>query len=524
MASEIVNHVVIVGGGTAGWLTAANLAKRLDSGSEGAVKVTLVESPDIKTIGVGEGTWPTMRKTLSNIGLDEGEFMRTCHATFKQGTKFVNWKNAPAGKPGTGNDIAYYNLFSSIYDPADFNLGPYWALGLAGEERAYADAVSTQGEVCKLGLAPKKITTKAYDGLQSYAYHLDAGKFAELIRDHAVNNLGVNHLLANVKHVKQDADGFIVAIETDAHGTIEGDFFVDCTGFKCLLLGETLGIPFHSIGDRLLTDYAVTIQAPYETEDTPIPCTTISTAQTAGWIWDISLSSRRGTGYVYSSKHIDHEEAEKTLREYIGEKAEGLDARKIKMDIGYREKFWHKNCLAIGLSAAFVEPLEASAIFLIEAASNMLADQFPRSRHLMPLVEKKFNESFTFRWQKTIDFLKMHYYLSQRSDSDFWRDNKDLSTVPDSLLASLEHWKHHPISQYDFAHVYEPFPQESYQFILYGMGFKQDLQYNASSFAMREKAKEYFSNVQKYSSQIVKELPTHRELINKVYQYGFQAV
>ena len=520
MNPNLINQVVIVGGGTAGWLTAANLAKQLNSKSSESVQVTLVESPDIKAIGVGEGTWPTMRKTLANIGLDEGEFMRCCHATFKQGTKFVNWKNIAAD----GSDVVYYNLFSSIYDPADFNLAPYWALGHAGESICYSDSVSTQGKVCELGLAPKKITNKPYEGLQSYAYHLDAGEFAEILSKHTVENLGVKHLQANVKKINIDNEGYISSIDTDAHGCVKADFFVDCTGFKSLLLGEALEIPFRSISDTLLTDYAVTIQAPYETEDAALPCVTQSTAQTAGWIWDISLSSRRGTGHVYSSNHIDHDAAEQTLRDYLGPSSDSLDARKIKMDIGYREKFWHKNCLAIGLSAAFVEPLEASAIFLIEAASNMLADQFPRSRDAMHLVEKKFNESFNFRWQKTIDFLKMHYFLSQRTDSEFWKENKDLATVPDSLLASLEHWKCHPISRYDFAHVYEPFPQESYQFILYGMGFKQDLQYNASSFAMREKAIEYFNNVQKYSEQIVKELPKHRELINKVYKYGFQAV
>lgn len=514
-----IEQVVIVGGGTAGWLTACTLAKNLASTQPGAIQVCVVESPDIPTIGVGEGTWPTMRRTLENIGLDETEFIRECSATFKQGSQFINWKQSA----NTDQPHAYYNLFSSIYNPADFNLAPYWALGHAGSDITYANAVSAQGVACDRGLAPKKITTRSYDAVQSYAYHLDAGKFAELLKRHATEKLGVRMVAANVTQVNSDEDGFITDVDTKEHGKLSGQLFVDCTGFRSLLLGDALQIPFKDVNDVLLTDTAMAVQVPYASKDADIACVTKATAQEAGWIWDIGLQNRRGVGHVYSSAHISDEKAEQQLRTYCDDLSGELSVRKIKMRVGYREKFWHKNCVAIGLSAAFVEPLEASAIFLVEAAGNMLSDLFPRTRRAMAHTEKKFNNSFRFRWDKTIDFIKLHYYLSSRQDP-FWRENKQSETVPDSLLEKLDAWSQHPISKYDFSDTNEPFPHESYQYILHGMGFEQSLQSSAPTFAQVAQAKMYFANVVKATEHICRDLPSHRSLIDKVCQYGFQKI
>ena len=220
--SELINDIVVVGGGTAGWITACNLAKHLNIKSDYSFTVTLIESADIPTIGVGEGTWPTMRKTLSNLGIDEAEFMRECNATFKQGTKFVNWRDVP--KNGVNNH--YYNLFSSHIDPAHFNLAPYWLLGEAKSGISYPDAVSVQEQICEHGLAPKKITTKAYDGNVGYAYSLDAGKFGKMLKRFAIENLGVKHLQGNVLKANLDEGGYIVSVDTDTQGVLKGDFFV----------------------------------------------------------------------------------------------------------------------------------------------------------------------------------------------------------------------------------------------------------------------------------------------------------
>ncbi|MFT5758267.1 MAG: tryptophan halogenase [Alteromonadaceae bacterium] len=519
MKNENIKHVIVVGGGTAGWLTAANLAKKFNSVDAQAIQVTLIESPDIPTVGVGEGTWPTMRKTLAKLGISEATFLTRCNASFKQATKFVNWQQAAKN----GIDNSYYHLFTSINDPLEFNLAPYWKLGAIGENKSYADTISMQAAICELGLAPKLITNKEFEGLQNYAYHLDAGLFTDLLREHSTQKLGVKHISANVTDVNLDDDGFIDSINTDTAGIISGGFFVDCTGFKSLLIGDALKVPFKSISDTLLSDHAVTIQVPYESAEAMISSSTISTAQEAGWTWDIGLSNRRGTGYVYSSAYSSHERAEQVLRQYIGPQADQLEARLIKMNVGYREKFWHKNCFAIGLSAAFVEPLEASAIFLIEASANMLSELFPRDRQGMLAVEKKVNKSFKFRWDKTIDFIKMHYFLSKRTEP-FWQANKELSTVPNSLIESLERWQHQLLTSYDFDNVYEPFPLDSYQYVLYGMGFEQDLTFNKSAYTMVELAKQHYERVQMLTPKIQNELSENRALLKKIAQYGLAKI
>ncbi|MEW6990202.1 tryptophan halogenase family protein [Colwelliaceae bacterium 6441] len=517
--STPINEIIIVGGGTAGWLSACNLAKQLNVKNDDSFNLTLIESPDIPTIGVGEGTWPTMRKTLSKLGISEADFMTECNATFKHGTKFVNWRKTPKN----GSSEYYYNLFTSYIDPAEFNLAPYWNMGLAEQGKSYPDSVSMQEQICQHGLAPKKITTAEYDGIVNYAYSLDAGKFGQLLKRLAINELGVTHISANVEKVNLDNDGYISSVETDTCGVINGDFFVDCTGTKSLLIGETLQIPFKSFNNTILTNSAVFMQVPYKTSNAPIVPCTVSTAHECGWTWDIGLTTRRGVGYVYSDKYCTHERAEEVLREYIGEQAEGLTATRVGVNVGQREKSFHKNCLALGMAAAFIEPLEASAIFLMEAGSNMLADLFPRDRESLAQVEQTFNHSFNYRWSKTVDFIKMHYYLSERDDSDFWRDNRELNTVPETLQASLAHWQHHPISKYDFPHTFEPFAMESYQFVLYGMNnaikFKND-----GSFGEKEKAMKLFDNISTTTAIALKELPNHRELLDKISEYGLSKV
>ncbi len=518
-----VRSIVILGGGTAGWITAAKLAKQLNlreqpQSRERQYRITLVESPDIPIIGVGEGTWPTMRRTMSELGIDEADFIRECGATFKQGTRFVNWKQ----EAEKGGENHYYHLFSSIYDPADFNLAPYWLAGAAGG-LSYASAVSAQGRVCEQGLAPKLVTTRQYDGIMSYAYHLDAGKFSQFLARYAVETLGVAHCRANLQRVILAESGDIAVLELDTGERLEGDLFVDCSGFRSLLLGGELGVGFNSVSDVLLTDSAIAIQMPYASEDAPIPCLTSSTAQESGWIWDISLQNRRGTGHVYSSAHMSEDEAEATLRCYLGPGAEALDARFLKMNIGYRERFWHRNCVAIGLSAAFVEPLEASAIFLVEAAANMLVEMLPDDRVSMSYVCDTFNESFLFRWQKTIDFIKMHYVLSEREGA-FWRDNRLPESVPQSLAEQLAYWKSHPVSKYQFASAFEPFPQESYQYVLYGMQGDKYAEALRAGLPRMEEAKARFSQVNKITESVVKELIPHRELVNNVIRYGIPKV
>ena len=502
--------VVIVGGGTAGWITACILAKSFNT-LDGGINVVVIESPDIPTIGVGEGTWPTMRRTLEKIGVDEGEFIKQCQATFKQGTQFRNWKSSTSNHQ-------YYNLFSSIFDPSEFNLAPYWMLGRAKEGQTYAEAVSSQGLLCQRGLAPKKITSRSFEAIQSYAYHLDAGEFSKFLKRHAQEVLGVQFLAANVLEAKLDQMGNLTSVVTDRGGSIHGDFFIDCTGFKALLIEGTLGVEFNELGDVLPNDRAVAMQVPYSHPDEEPNCVTLSTAQSSGWIWDIGLQNRRGVGYVYSSDFCSDDNAEKTLRRYLGANSDDVDCRVIPMRVGRRKKFWHKNCLAIGLSAAFIEPLEASAIFLIEAAANMFADLYTGDQRSLESTAKMFNRSFDFRWSRTIDFIKLHYVLSEREDA-YWHAVRCPSMIPDSLKECLELWKTRPVSRYDFSDINEPFPFESYQYVLYGMEkFPHDL--SQSRFRLLAEAEQRFNQVEKAKRIIADGLPSHRELLTKICQYG----
>ncbi|MCF6194954.1 MAG: tryptophan 7-halogenase [Kangiellaceae bacterium] len=519
--TKIVDRVLIVGGGTAGWLTAGILSKQLNSTQSSSVKVTLVESPNIPIMGVGEGTWPNLRSTLQSLGIDEGEFMRECDATFKQGTEFVNWM-----LPKDRETHHYYHPLSAVFHAAyDFNLAPYWLLGDAGN-KSYDLAVSSQANVCYQGLAPKKITTPAYEAIQNYSYHLNANKFAAFLARHCVEKLGVEHLVANVTNAHLDEDGFIESVTTDVENiqTIKAGFFVDCSGSRSILMGDALDVSWKGIENIIFNDTALAVQVPYPDKKTPIVTHTIATAFDSGWTWDIGLHNRRGTGYVYSSNHVSEQKAENILRKYINQPNEELDIRKIKLNLGYREKFWDKNCVAIGMSAVFIEPLEASAIFLIDAGAHMLAEQFPRTREAMQWVEKKYNNTFRLRWEKTLDFVKMHYCISDRRDSQYWIDNCQPGSIPDSLKERLAHWKSHPPGKYDFDHAYEPFVLDSYLYVLYGMNFKSDIEHNRSTFADHEKAKLMFKDITTLSDMLKNELPKQRELVENVYKYGFQKI
>jgi len=514
-----IKNIVIVGGGTAGWLAANHLAKNLITDKADSVSVTLVESPNIPTIGVGEGTVPMMRQSLQQLGISETEFILECDATFKQGIKFVNWTHNPiAGQPN------YYHHIFDYPQTSEVDLTAYWLKNIQAQGISYVDALSIQGKICDLGLAPKLITTPEFQGAAAYGYHLDAIKFSALLARNATSKLGVKHIQADVLDITQHENGEIRSIITQESGEISADFFVDCTGFKSLLLGEKLKVPFKDKSDTLFVDHAVAIQVPYEQEDAPIASHTISTALSSGWVWDIGLKERRGVGHVYSSNYISHDQAEQELRDYLGPVADGVNSRLIPMKIGYREKFWHKNCVAIGLSQGFVEPLEATGLLVFDATAKMLAEQFPSSKVDMPLIANQFNQRVQTSWDNVIDFVKAHYCLSKRDDSQFWLDNREESSIPDSLKERLARWQHQPPSPYDFSSKFEIFNLENYQYILYGMSFDSHLEHFQQRLTQDERANKAFNDIAKQTEMALNKLPKHRDLIDKIYQYGLQKI
>ena len=514
-----ISTIVIVGGGSAGWLTAAVIAAehRVDSESPQPFELLLIESPDVPTIGVGEGTWPSMRTTLRRIGLSETDFIRECDASFKQGTYFRNWR--------TGDGDTYTHPFTVPVEFAETNLAPHW-LGLPNAPQ-FADAVTPQTALFADCLAPKQITTPEYAFVVNYGYHLDAGKFAELLRKHCTEQLGVKHIKANVSQINAAENGDIQSVTTDRAGDIGGDLFIDCTGTRSLLLGEHFKIPFRSCQDYLFNDTALAAQVPYTDEDQAIQSCTLSTAQTAGWIWDIGLPTRRGTGHVYSSAHISEDEATAQLLAYIKETA-GDDAvanagpRKITYQPGHRHEFWHRNCVAIGMSSGFVEPLEASALVLIELASGMIADQLPPTRDVMDLVARRYNRKFGRHWNQIVEFLKLHYVLSARDDSAYWTDNRAASSIPEELSEKLSLWRYRSPWHPDAEAVDDLFPTASYQYILYGMGFRTAPRHTGGRRQDQRRIAELFRTNAARAAQLQQAMPGNRELLSKVSEFGFQ--
>lgn len=259
-------------------------------------------------------------------------------------------------------------------------------------------------------------------------------------------------------------------------------------------------------------DRALAMQIPYATETTPIPSYTISTAHEAGWAWDIGLQQRRGTGYVFSSRHTSEERAEHILRNYLGAASDNLEPRLLKLNVGYRETQWIKNCVAVGLSGGFLEPLESSGVGLIETAAYLIGYLFPFNGDLAP-VAKTFNAHMKARYERIIDFIKMHYCLTQRQDHAFWRDNAAAASIPESLQEKLAMWKCRPPGRMDFITDLEMYPPSSWQYVLYGMEFQTQMYANPVSHPRFEEARREFHTIAQMAERALGNLPDHRMLV-----------
>jgi len=516
--NKLTKTVVIVGGGIAGWLTAGRLAAQHRSNTKEGLNVTLVESANIPAVGVGEGTWPTMRSTLRALGISETDFIRECDASFKQGAKFAKWVD------GSEDDFYYHPLVL----PQGFGKADLAAHWLAKEGQAdvksFSEEVCFQEAICEQGLAPKTIRTPEFSDIANYAYHLDSAKFAVFLQKHCQEKLGVTHIVDDVIGVNSLDNGDIASVTTKNNGELCAELFVDCSGFSSLLLGQHYQVPFKSCKDILFIDTALAVQVPYDDPEDDIASHTISTGQEAGWIWDIGLQHRRGVGYVYSSRHSSEEQARATLAKYVGDKFDSLTVRKIPIVSGHREKFWQNNCVAVGLSAVFLEPLEASALVMVELAAQMISEQLPQSRDVMDIVAQRFNETALYRWEKIIDFLKLHYILSKRTDNKFWSDNRDPKSIPESLQNLMKLWQYRAPADLYFTSNNEVFPAAIYQYVMYGMGFKSDYSHTPYVLNNSEFADSQFAQNKKLIEKAKASLPKNRELLNKIKAYGFSRI
>ena len=498
-----MRRVVIVGGGTAGWLSACLLAAKGAANGRGPLSITLIEAPNIPTIGVGEGTWPTMRATLSAIGLDEDDFLNSCDASFKQGSRFDGWVTG-------GEGDFYYHPFSPPPDSDASELVSAWRE--LAPRAPFAFAVGAQPAICEAQLAPRQQSMPPYAGALNYAYHLDAAKLAARLSRHAVEALGVTHLRDEVVGVDAGSDGNIEAVRTREGIAVEGDLFIDCSGHAALLIGKHFGVDWIDRGGVLANDRALAAQVPVE-PNSPIESQTIGTAHEAGWLWDIGLPTRRGIGCVYSSRFLDDDGAHKILRDYVARAvgdgaAADLNPRALSFPTGHRAEFWRGNCIAIGLSAGFIEPLEASAIVMIELSLNALTDNFPATADVLPIHAARFNDLFRTRWDRVVEFLKLHYALSRRSEP-YWLAQRDPESIPPRLADLLALWRDQPPSSYDLPLSNEIFPAASYQYVFYGMRGSVPAVLPTPGESLRRQ----FEQIRQRTRGLLTALPTNRALL-----------
>ena len=422
MGSGSVQRVVIVGGGTSGWMTAAALTKLLP----GRCDIHLVESEAIGVIGVGEATLPHIRGFVEKLGIREADFMAWTRGTFKLGIEFRNW-----GKLGDSY-IHPFGTFGRGKGEVDFH--HYWTrLRAQGadvpplEQFSYACMLARANRFDLPETDPDKLASTF-----GYAYQFDALLFAPYLRAIA-EGLGARRTEGRVVEVLRDgASGDITAIRLDDGQVIEGDLFIDCSGFRSLLLGEALEEPFEDWNHWLPADRAVAMPCRTETAVTPY---TSAIAMPAGWRWRIPLQHRTGNGYVYASAFTSDDDAARALKDAV-EGAPLADPRPLRFRAGRRRRSWAHNCVAIGLDSGFLEPLESTSIYLVQQAITALIELFPE-KTISPVDRDEFNRLIDLEYDRIRDFLILHYHATSRIDTDFWNYVRTM-TVPDSLAEKIE--------------------------------------------------------------------------------------
>ena len=501
-----IDSILIIGGGTAGWLTAAYLRRVIDKVPGAPVEITLVESEEIGTIGVGEATVLTLRDMLKVLGVTEPNFLKQCDATFKHGIRFEGWHT------GDATDH-YFHAFEAPSLGDGCSIIQHWiAARLRREETApFALSVGVQAALAEAGRAPKLWSSPPYEAPVPYAYHLDASKFARLLQKVAVDG-GVRRIQDTVERVEAEGE-HITAIHTRKHGALTADLYVDCSGFRSLLLGAALGEPLVDYTKCLPCDRAVALRVPHLPNSSLRPYTT-STATEIGWIWDIDLQSRRGTGHVYASAFATAEEAESRLRAHVGPAAEGCPALHLRAPAGRRQRLWVGNCVGVGLAGGFIEPLESSGIYLVEMGLRLLFDHLPTMLPSAPLADQ-YNRLMTGLYDEIRDFVVMHYCLTARRDSAFWRYQAEGSHIPDSLARRLALWRHKMPAPSDITSNVCLFGYSNYTFILAGLGWQPD-DIPGGRFIDPARSRKLFSQMKDLQQRALTMSPAHREIVQRL--------
>jgi tryptophan 6-halogenase len=523
-----IKNVVILGGGTAGWMAAAYLAKHL----QGTAQITLMESPAIKKIGVGEATIPNLQKVFFDyLGIPELEWMSECNAAFKMSVRFVNWRTPGPGmaepRSMAGTPDHFYHPFGLLPDCDQIPLSHYWFLkryqGQTSEPYDYA--CFREPPLMDAARAPLLLDGTS---LIRHAWHFDARLVADYLQRFATTRLGVERVEDKLADVLLDERGFIRALRAESGRELPGDLFIDCSGFRGLLINRAMQEPFIDMNDHLLCDSAVACPVPNDDERLGVEPFTSAIAMRAGWVWKTPLLGRFGTGYVYSSQFAGQDEAIADFCRLWGLDPDRTMLNKIRFRVGRNRRAWVRNCVGIGLSSCFLEPLESSGIYFIYAALYQLAKHFPDKR-FEPVLTDRFNREIDTMFDDTRDFIQAHFCLSPRDDTPFWRANKDLR-LADNLQEKIATYRaglavNPPIT--DESTYYGNFEAEfrnfwtngSYYCIFAGLGLLPDhplpsLTYKPESVARAEKL---FADVKRQQAELLAKLPSHYEFLQRLH-------
>lgn len=488
MQHRKVHKVVIAGGGTAGWMAAASLAKLLGK----TLDVTLVESDEIGTVGVGEATIPTLLTLHEILKIKEQDFVRAVQGTFKLGISFENWR-----------DIGRNYIHSFGWTGQDSWAAGFQHFWLKGRRMGISREF---GEYCKEWVAAKqrRFAVLPNHGL-NYAYHFDASLYAKFLRGMAEEH-GARRQEGRIAEVVQDpATGFITALRLQSGQLVEGDLFIDCTGFRGLLIQQTLEAGYEDWTHWLPCDSAVAVQT--EALAPPLPYTR-AIARDAGWQWRIPLQHRVGNGVVFSSRHWSDDEAVGRLLENV----EGdvlTEPRVLKFQTGQRRRHWHRNCVAMGLASGFIEPLESTSIHLIQRSIIRLMQMFPYDGIREPDIAE-FNNQMRFEIDNVRDFIILHYHVTDRTDTAFWRQCRSMD-IPDTLEHRIELFKQ---AGRVFKIPTELFGENSWIQVMLGQGLLPEQYHPIVNMMSDEELGKFLAGIHDAVGKMTGQLPEHQRFID----------
>ncbi|EGF93657.1 tryptophan halogenase PrnA [Asticcacaulis biprosthecium C19] len=494
-----IENIVIVGGGTAGWMAAAMLAKLIVAKAPKPPTVTLIESDDISTVGVGEATIPAIKKYMSLLGINEADFLKFTQGTFKLGIEFVDWERLGE---------SYIHGFGKIgQDLGWMRPHQYWLkMRNSGKVSPRFDDYAINPTACRHNRFNKRNGDDRKTPLNDigYAYHFDAGLMAQYLRRIA-EPLGVKRVEGTIVDVRLKAEnGHVKSVALKDGQVVGGDFFIDCSGFRSLLIGGALGVGYESWSQWLPCDRALAVPCASVTPTTPY---TRSTARTAGWQWRIPLQHRIGNGHVYSSRFTSDDEAARVLMDNLDGKALA-DPRPIRFETGKRKKLWEKNVLAVGLSGGFIEPLESTSIHLIQTTVLRLLNLFP-DKDFDPATAAEYNAQADFEIERIRDFVIAHYKLTSRDDSEMWRYCRDMA-VPDTLARKLDGFA---ASGRVFKENEELFAEDSWIQVLMGQGLMPRGYDPIVDNYPEETIIAYLNNISGVVAKCVAAMPTHDQFV-----------